>query len=91
MDAIQAFTGTDVEKAIVEPGAIATLAEYDTVVRHYDVIDEVLVSRNRVSMKIEVCVVIHIASEDRSPLGQLISRGLAHGCNASCQCRCNEP
>jgi heme-degrading monooxygenase HmoA len=44
MDAIQAFAGTDVEKAIVEPGAIAALTEYDTVVRHYEVIDEALVS-----------------------------------------------
>jgi hypothetical protein len=43
MDAIRAFAGADVEKAVVEPGAAATLIEHDTNVRHYEAIEEVLV------------------------------------------------
>jgi heme-degrading monooxygenase HmoA len=43
MDVIRAFAGTDVDKAVVEPGAAAALIDYDTSVRHYEVIEEVLV------------------------------------------------
>jgi heme-degrading monooxygenase HmoA len=42
MEAIGAFAGADVEKAIVEPGAVAALVTYDAVVRHYEAIEEVL-------------------------------------------------
>jgi heme-degrading monooxygenase HmoA len=41
MDAIRAFAGTDVEKAVVEPDAVAALLEFDGRVRHYDVVEEV--------------------------------------------------
>jgi heme-degrading monooxygenase HmoA len=41
MDAIRAFAGTDVEKAVVEPGAVAALVEFDTTVRHYEALEEV--------------------------------------------------
>ena len=41
MDAIRAFAGTDVEKAVVEPGAVAALVEFDTTVRHYEVLEQV--------------------------------------------------
>jgi heme-degrading monooxygenase HmoA len=41
MDAIRAFAGTDIENAVVEPGAVAALIEYDTSVRHYEVIEDV--------------------------------------------------
>jgi heme-degrading monooxygenase HmoA len=40
MDAIRAFAGTDVEKAVVEPGAVAALVEFDTTVRHYEALEE---------------------------------------------------
>jgi Ethanolamine utilization protein EutJ (predicted chaperonin) len=40
MDAIRAFAGMDVEKAVVEPGAVAALMEFDSRVRHYDVVEE---------------------------------------------------
>jgi heme-degrading monooxygenase HmoA len=40
MDAIRAFAGTNVEKAVVEPGAVAALMEFDSRVRHYDVVEE---------------------------------------------------
>ena len=43
MDAVRAFAGADTEKAVVEPGAIAALVEFDSAVRHYVVIDEVAV------------------------------------------------
>ena len=41
MDAIRAFAGTDVEQAVVDPGAVAALIEFDGRVRHYDVVEEV--------------------------------------------------
>jgi heme-degrading monooxygenase HmoA len=41
MDAIRGFAGTDVEKAVVEPGAVAALVEFDTTVRHYEALVEV--------------------------------------------------
>jgi len=40
MDAIRAFAGMDVDKAVVEPGAVAALMEFDTRVRHYEVVEE---------------------------------------------------
>jgi heme-degrading monooxygenase HmoA len=41
MDAIRAFAGEDAEKAVVEPGAVAALMQFDNRVRHYDVVEEV--------------------------------------------------
>ncbi|MGH7043895.1 MAG: antibiotic biosynthesis monooxygenase [Acetobacteraceae bacterium] len=43
MDAIRAFAGSAMEQAVVEPGAIAALAEYDDTVCHHEVIAEVVV------------------------------------------------
>ena len=42
LDAIRAFSGTDVEKAVVEPGAVAALVGFDTTVQHYEVVEEVV-------------------------------------------------
>jgi heme-degrading monooxygenase HmoA len=39
MEAIRAFAGVDAGKAVVEPGAIASLEEYDDFVRHYETIE----------------------------------------------------
>ena len=41
MDAIRAFAGADAERAVVEPGAVAALIEFDDVARHYEVIEDV--------------------------------------------------
>jgi heme-degrading monooxygenase HmoA len=41
MDAIRAFVGPDIGKAVVEPGAVAALVEFDADVGHYEVIEEV--------------------------------------------------
>ena len=41
MDAVRAFAGADPERAVVEPGAIAALMDYDEVVRHYQVLEDV--------------------------------------------------
>ncbi len=41
MDAIRAFAGKDVDQAVVEPGAVAALIEFDSRVRHYEVVEEV--------------------------------------------------
>src|SRR5262245_31981949 len=41
MHAIQAFAGADADKAVLEPGARAALADYDLDVKHYEVLEEV--------------------------------------------------
>jgi heme-degrading monooxygenase HmoA len=41
MEAIRAFAGDDVGKAVVEPGAVAALIDYDERVEHYEVIEDV--------------------------------------------------
>jgi len=41
MDAIRAFAGEDVEHAVVEPGAVAALTDFDAHVRHYEVLEDV--------------------------------------------------
>jgi heme-degrading monooxygenase HmoA len=38
-DAIRAFAGNDVERAIVEPGAAAALTDFDDFVRHYEIVE----------------------------------------------------
>ena len=40
MDAVRAFAGASTERAVVEPGAVAALIDFDDTVRHYEVIDE---------------------------------------------------
>jgi heme-degrading monooxygenase HmoA len=42
MDAIRDFAGHDVEKAVVEPAAVAALLDFDSDVYHYEVIENVL-------------------------------------------------
>ncbi len=41
MDAIRAFVGADVTKAVVEPGAVAALTDYDARVSHYEVVESI--------------------------------------------------
>jgi heme-degrading monooxygenase HmoA len=41
LDAVDAFAGPDIDKAVVEPDAAAALVEFETTVRHYEVIEEV--------------------------------------------------
>lgn len=40
LEAIRAFAGDEIGKAVVEPGAVAALIDYDATVQHYDVIEE---------------------------------------------------
>lgn len=40
MDAIRAFAGDDAERAVVEPGGIAALLDFDPAVRHYEVLED---------------------------------------------------
>jgi heme-degrading monooxygenase HmoA len=40
LDAVRAFTGDDLEAAVVEPEAAAVLTRYDTRVRHYEIVAE---------------------------------------------------
>ena len=40
MDAIRDFAGSEIDKAVVEPGAVAALIDFDAKVRHYEVIEE---------------------------------------------------
>src|SRR5258707_15033889 len=44
MEAIVAFAGSSVDRAVVEPGAIAALIDFDDTVQHYIVIEDVSVS-----------------------------------------------
>jgi heme-degrading monooxygenase HmoA len=41
MDAIRAFAGDDISRAVVEPGAVAALVDYDDRVQHYRLIEEI--------------------------------------------------
>jgi heme-degrading monooxygenase HmoA len=40
LDAIRAFAGDEIGKAVAEPGAVAALVEFDPFVTHYQVIEE---------------------------------------------------
>jgi heme-degrading monooxygenase HmoA len=40
-DAIRGFAGQDFGTAVVEPGAVAALTDFDTTVQHYEVLTEV--------------------------------------------------
>ena len=44
MNAVRAFAGDDPERAVVEPGAVAALRDFDARVVHYLVVDHVTVS-----------------------------------------------
>jgi heme-degrading monooxygenase HmoA len=37
---IQGFAGREIDKAVVEPGAIAAVTDFDARVQHYEVIEE---------------------------------------------------
>ncbi|HZA65309.1 MAG TPA: antibiotic biosynthesis monooxygenase family protein [Geminicoccaceae bacterium] len=41
MDSIRAFAGSTVDKAVVEPGAMSALDDFDDTVQHYEVLEEV--------------------------------------------------
>ena len=41
MDAIRGFAGKDVGKAVVEPGAVAALVDFDDHVHHYEVVETI--------------------------------------------------
>jgi heme-degrading monooxygenase HmoA len=45
MDAIRAFAGQDVSRAVVEPGAIAVLKTYEREVVHHEILAEVEILR----------------------------------------------
>lgn len=40
-DSIRAFAGADIAAAVVEPGAVAALIDFDARVQHYDVVEDV--------------------------------------------------
>jgi heme-degrading monooxygenase HmoA len=42
MEAVRAFAGAAVDKAVVEPAAVAALDDFDDTVRHYEVLEDVL-------------------------------------------------
>jgi heme-degrading monooxygenase HmoA len=41
MEAIRAFAGDNVDRAVVDPGAVAALVDFDRMVQHYEVAQEV--------------------------------------------------
>jgi heme-degrading monooxygenase HmoA len=42
MDAIRVFAGAESNKAVVEPGAVAALSDFDATVRHYEIIENIV-------------------------------------------------
>jgi heme-degrading monooxygenase HmoA len=42
IEAVRAFAGSAVDEAVVEPGAVAALDDFDDTVQHYEVLEEVL-------------------------------------------------
>jgi heme-degrading monooxygenase HmoA len=40
LDAVRAFAGADVDRAVLEPGALAVLTDYDLHVQHYEVLED---------------------------------------------------
>jgi len=40
LDAIRSFAGDDMTAAVVEPGAVAALDDFDQSVRHYEVLED---------------------------------------------------
>ena len=40
MDAIRDFPGSEIDKAVVEPAAVAALVDFDAKVHHYEVVEE---------------------------------------------------
>lgn len=43
MDAVREFAGDDVGRAVVDPEAAAVLVRFDRTVRHYDVVEDLVV------------------------------------------------
>lgn len=41
LDCIRRFAGPDIAKAVVEPGAVAALVDFDDAVRHYECLEEI--------------------------------------------------
>jgi heme-degrading monooxygenase HmoA len=41
IEAVRAFAGNDLNRAVVDPAAISALVSFDRVARHYQVVDEV--------------------------------------------------
>lgn len=41
LEAIKEFAGADYQRAVVEPGAIAALTDYESTVEHYEVVQSV--------------------------------------------------
>ena len=41
LDSIKAFAGADTANAVVEPGAVAALVDFDSTVQHYEGVEEV--------------------------------------------------
>jgi heme-degrading monooxygenase HmoA len=41
LDAVRAFAGQSLGKAVVEPGAIAALSDFDSTAQHYEVLTEI--------------------------------------------------
>jgi heme-degrading monooxygenase HmoA len=40
LDAIKGFAGSDYQRAVVEPGAVAALESFDVAVEHYDLVTD---------------------------------------------------
>jgi heme-degrading monooxygenase HmoA len=41
LECVKSFAGADIAKAVVEPGAIAALVDFDDTVQHYECVEEI--------------------------------------------------
>jgi heme-degrading monooxygenase HmoA len=49
IEAIRSFAGSDIARAVVEPGAVAALLDFDAGVQHYEMIEEAHARESKLS------------------------------------------
>ncbi len=79
MEAIRAFAGPAVDKAVVEPGAVAALDDFDDTVRHYEVIEEVSCPHDRSADRRGCFALSDVLSAESSCSTRSITRSSACG------------
>ncbi len=66
MDAIRAFAGSEIDNAVVEPGAAAALIDFHAKVQHYEVTEEALSSPRAATRRARARIVGRAAQRRRA-------------------------